>query len=159
MTEELSSMTSPEGDDATQSLWLACAEQLAQELPEQLFNTWIKPLTAQVAPDFSKVTLQVANRFKLDWIRAQYAARIAAILENLYGQPVAVELAIAQRANVVRTYVRAGKPVGQLPAEAAPQASESTAPAPQPEPAAQEAAHHSRLNPALTFATLVEGTA
>ena len=152
-------MTSPEGDDATQSLWLACAEQLAQELPEQLFNTWIKPLTAQVAPDFSKVTLQVANRFKLDWIRAQYAARIAAILENLYGQPVAVELAIAQRANVVRTYVRAGKPVGQLPAEAAPQASESTAPAPQPEPAAQEAAHHSRLNPALTFATLVEGTA
>ena len=93
-------MTSPEGDDATQSLWLACAEQLAQELPEQLFNTWIKPLTAQVAPDFSKVTLQVANRFKLDWIRAQYAARIAAILENLYGQPVAVELAIAQRANI-----------------------------------------------------------
>ncbi len=152
-------MTSQEGDDATQSLWLACAEQLAQELPEQLFNTWIKPLTAQVAPDFSKVTLQVANRFKLDWIRAQYAARIAAILENLYGQPVAVELAIAQRANVVRTYVRAGKPVGQLPAEAAPQASESAAPAPQPEPAAQEAAHHSRLNPALTFATLVEGTA
>ncbi len=41
---------------------------------------------------------------------AQYAGRIAAILENLYGQPVAVELAIAQRANVVRTYVRAGEP-------------------------------------------------
>jgi chromosomal replication initiator protein len=28
-------------------------EQLAQDLPEQQFNTWIKPLTAQVAPDFS----------------------------------------------------------------------------------------------------------
>ena len=99
-------MTSPEGDDATQSLWLACAEQLAQELPEQLFNTWIKPLTAQVAPDFSKVTLQVANRFKLDWIRAQYAGRISAMLESLYGQPVTLELALAQRESVVRTYVR-----------------------------------------------------
>jgi chromosomal replication initiator protein len=63
-------------------LWQACIEQLAQDLPEQQFNTWIKPLVAQVAEDFSKVTLLVANRFKLDWIRAQYAGRIAALLEG-----------------------------------------------------------------------------
>jgi chromosomal replication initiator protein len=69
------------------SLWQACTEQLAQELPEQQFNTWIKPLVAQVSDDFSKVTLFVANRFKLDWIRAQYAGRIAAMLEKIYGQP------------------------------------------------------------------------
>ena len=68
--------------DAGHSLWQACAEQLAQELPEQQFNTWIKPLTAQVTEDFSKVTLFVANRFKLDWIRAQYAGRISA---SFYG--------------------------------------------------------------------------
>ena len=67
---------------AGQALWQACTEQLAQDLPEQQFNTWIKPLTAQVAPDFSKVTLLVANRFKLDWIRAQYAGRISALLEG-----------------------------------------------------------------------------
>ena len=72
--------------DAGHSLWQACAEQLAQELPEQQFNTWIKPLTAQVTEDFSKVTLFVANRFKLDWIRAQYAGRISAMLEKIYGQ-------------------------------------------------------------------------
>src|SRR3989344_4899113 len=65
------------GADAGQGLWQACVEQLAQDLPEQQFNTWIKPLIAQVAEDFSKVTVLVGNRFKLDWIRAQYAGRIA----------------------------------------------------------------------------------
>ena len=136
---------------AGQALWQACTEQLAQDLPEQQFNTWIKPLTAQVAPDFSKVTLLVANRFKLDWIRAQYAGRISALLEGLYGQPVTLELALAQRESVARTYVR----------PAASQATEATGNAPAA-PAAEEAPNGSfrtRLNPALTFETLVEGTA
>jgi chromosomal replication initiation ATPase DnaA len=33
--------------NAGDSLWQACIDQLAQELPEQQFNTWIKPLVAQ----------------------------------------------------------------------------------------------------------------
>ncbi|MDA8446045.1 chromosomal replication initiator protein DnaA [Paracidovorax valerianellae] len=152
MTEEPSS--SPDNDtgaDAGQGLWQACVEQLAQDLPEQQFNTWIKPLTAQVAPDFSKVTLLVANRFKLDWIRAQYAGRIAALLEGLYGQPVSLELALAQRETVARTYVRS-TPTGQVvSSEPTPAAAASD------EPVA--GAFRSRLNAALTFETLVEGTA
>jgi chromosomal replication initiator protein len=90
--------------DAGDSLWQACVDQLAQDLPEQQFNTWIKPLSAQVSENFSKVTLFVANRFKLDWVRAQYAGRIAAVLEKLYGQPVQLELAITPRENGTRTY-------------------------------------------------------
>jgi len=78
------------GNEAGQSLWQTCVDHLAQELPEQQFNTWIKPLLAHVADDLSKVTLFVANRFKLDWVRAQYSARIAALLEKIYGQPVSV---------------------------------------------------------------------
>src|SRR6185369_8599109 len=80
--------------NAGDSLWQACVDQLAQELPEQQFNTWIKPLVAQVSEDFSKVTLHVANRFKLDWVRAQYSGRIAGLLEKLYGHPVQLELAL-----------------------------------------------------------------
>ena len=75
-------------DSVGDSLWQACVDQLAQELPEQQFNTWIKPLTAQVADDLSRVTVFVANRFKLDWVRAQYAGRSPSWLEKLYGQPV-----------------------------------------------------------------------
>ncbi|RYF55089.1 MAG: chromosomal replication initiator protein DnaA, partial [Comamonadaceae bacterium] len=89
---------------AGDSLWQACVDQLAQELPEQQFNTWIKPLVAQVSEDFSRVTLYVANRFKLDWVRAQYAGRIAAMLEKMYGQPVQLELAITPRDGAARVY-------------------------------------------------------
>ena len=89
-------------NDIGQSLWQTCIEQLAQELPEQQFNTWIKPLHAQVQDDFSKVTIFVANRFKLDWVRAQYSGRIAGMLEKLYGQAMQIELAITPRENVVR---------------------------------------------------------
>src|SRR5215203_4987466 len=90
--------------EAGDSLWQACVDQLAQDLPEQQFNTWIKPLVAQVSEDFSRVTLFVANRFKLDWVRAQYAGKIAGMLEKMYGQPVQLELAITPRDNSTRTY-------------------------------------------------------
>ncbi|WBY00051.1 chromosomal replication initiator protein DnaA [Ramlibacter tataouinensis] len=130
------------------SLWQACVEQLAQELPEQQFNTWIKPLAARVTDDFSKVTLYVANRFKLDWVRAQYAGRIAATLEKLYGQPVQLELALAQRESPARPFVGVSAP--EIP------------PATEPVELADESApgaFKNRLNTALTFDTLVEGTA
>ncbi|MDE2604473.1 MAG: chromosomal replication initiator protein DnaA [Burkholderiales bacterium] len=134
--------------EAGDSLWQACVDQLAQDLPEQQFNTWIKPLTAQVSDDFSKVTLFVANRFKLDWVRAQYAGRIAAVLEKLYGQPVQLELAITPRDIGARTY--------SAPAVAA------NAPAAEPVEAEEDpgaGAFKTRLNTALTFDSLVEGTA
>jgi len=150
MTEEShrSPMGQP-GADAGQGLWQACVEQLAQDLPEQQFNTWIKPLIAQVAEDFSKVTLLVGNRFKLDWIRAQYAGRIAALLESIYGQSVTLELALAQRESVARTYIRPATAQPSAPSDAQNHASDE----------ASAGAFRTRLNPALTFETLVEGTA
>jgi chromosomal replication initiator protein len=138
------------GSSAGHSLWQACVEQLAQELPEQQFNTWIKPLVAQVTDDFSKVTLFVANRFKLDWIRAQYVGRISALLEKLYGQIIPLELALTPREAQVRTSIAALVPqgVGVVP-EPAVVVGEDPA----------QAQFKNRLNTALTFDTLVEGTA
>jgi chromosomal replication initiator protein len=133
---------------AGDSLWQACIDQLAQELPDQQFNTWIKPLQAQVSDDFSKVTVFVANRFKLDWIRAQYSGRIAAMLEKLYGQPVQLELALALREPAVRTYpVAANSEIGPAPESA------------EVEPDTSSGGFKNRLNTALTFDSLVEGTA
>ena len=143
--------------EAGQNLWPACLDVLAQELPQQQFNTWIKPLTARVAADQSKLTLFVGNRFKLDWIRAQYGARIAGILESLHGQRVDVELALAPRATPVKPTI----PECPSPAEVAPTAPPAepmAAPAPDEE-ASASGAFRSRLNGALTFDTLVEGSA
>ncbi len=136
------------GLDIGQSLWQSCVDLLAQELPEQQFNTWIRPLSAQIPEDFSKVTIFVANRFKLDWVRAQYSTRIAATLEKLYGQPVQVELAITPRETVTRV---AAQPMAREMAvveEIADVAEERSSTGPK-----------NRLNSMLTFETLVEGTA
>ena len=132
-----------------QSLWQSCVDQLAQELPEQQFNTWIKPLTAAVQEDMSKVTVFVANRFKLDWVRAQYSSKIASLLEKLYGHPILVELAITPReAPAKQAYTPA---IAQTAAmEESPEVSEDLRSSSSPK---------NRLNSMLTFETLVEGTA
>lgn len=145
MSEGLpSGLASGAGD----SLWQACIDQLAQELPEQQFNTWIKPLVAQVADDFSKVTIFVANRFKLDWVRAQYTGRISGLLEKLYGQPVQLELALAPREAIVRTYASPAVQEPGMQSEPGEMAED-----------ASPAVFKNRLNTALTFDNLVEGTA
>ena len=141
----LAAATTPGAGDG---LWLACIEQLAQELPEQQFNTWIKPLAAQVSDDLTRVTLFVANRFKLDWVRAQYAGRIAALLEKIYGQPVQLELVLAHREQPARAYASPVTPERMPTPEAADAAEDANA-----------AVFKTRLNTALTFDTLVEGTA
>ncbi len=141
------SSTSP-GQEIGQSLWQSCIDQLAQELPEQQFNTWIKPLTALVLDDMSKVTIFVANRFKLDWVRAQYSGRIAGMLEKLYGQPILVELAITPREAPVRSSF--------TPAAAQTAAIEESSEMGED---LRSSGLKNRLNSMLTFETLVEGTA
>ena len=134
-------------------LWAICVDQLAQELPEQQFNTWIRPLVADVAHDLSSVTIQVGNRFKLDWIRAQYAARISVLLESISGQKIPLELALAPREAPARQIA------GGLKAN---QSGVIELLAPAPVAVVDEtagAAFKSRLNTALTFDTLIEGTA
>ena len=133
-----------------QSLWHSCLDVLAQEIPEQQFNTWIRPLSATVAADRSKVVVSVANRFKLDWIRAQYAARITVLMEALNGAPVNLELVLAPREGPSRTSPAPRTVQDQVLAELPDLApAEVTAPS----------GPKTRLNPALAFSTLVEGSA
>jgi chromosomal replication initiator protein len=136
------------GHGAGQSLWQICVDQLAQELPEQQFNTWIKPLSAQITDDLTKVTIFVANRFKMDWIRAQYSSRISNLLENLSGQAVRVELALAPREAPARNQTLQ-RSVEVVPVEETVEIGED-----------RTAGNlKNRLNTALTFDSLIEGTA
>ncbi|NBX15418.1 MAG: chromosomal replication initiator protein DnaA, partial [Betaproteobacteria bacterium] len=129
-------------------LWLDCVEQLAQELPEQQFNTWIRPLAARVSEDQTKVTVLVGNRFKLDWVRTQYAHRLAAILQQLQGHPITLELSLTPREIPVKSSSFRPMPEPELVMEPG---IEAEAPA--------GAGFRTRLNSALTFDSLVEGSA
>jgi len=131
-----------------QDLWQNCVDQLAQELPEQQFNTWIKPLQASFSSDFSKVTVLVGNRFKLDWIRTQYSKKLSTILSALYGQTIVVDLALSPKEAVSRT-ISSGLSTENEFSYSAPALIED----PVEEP------FRNRLNPSLTFESFVEGSA
>ena len=79
-------------------LWDRGLERLAAELPQQQFNTWIRPLPpADVTVDGAavRVDLCAPNRFKRDWIRSQFGERIERTLSEIAGMPVRLELHIA----------------------------------------------------------------
>jgi chromosomal replication initiator protein len=140
----------PEHTDAGHALWQTCIDQLAQELPEQQFNTWIKPLQARVSDDFSRVSVVVGNRFKLDWIRAQYATRITALLSQLYGQDIQLDFVLAPKEAPSRTaFSQAMAEPEELSAQFQPPASAD----------GTLNGFKNRLNSSLCFDTLVEGTA
>lgn len=138
----------------TEDLWLRGCERLAADLPEQQYNTWIRPLaTPRVESSddglAALVALQVPNRFKLDWIRSQYAARIESVLSEVAGQPVRLELSLAPRDTAP---IRG---LGQAPASADAAAEKPARPA-TPLPTPQNT---NKLNASLTFDTLVAGRA
>jgi len=166
----------------TEDLWTLGCARLAAELPEQQFNTWIRPLPAPTIdhhPDASEtvVALRVPNRFKLDWIRTQYATRIQSLLTEVAGHPVRLEIVLHTRDVPVaaRSSAPAGRPSPTHRRDGDSQvhqpavndshgsqgSREPTAPK-QPQPAGPSAAPAStthKLNTSFTFDNLVPGRA
>jgi chromosomal replication initiator protein len=140
-----------------EQIWQACCKQLAGEIPIQQFAAWIKPLAPPSwSEDSSTAILSVPNRFKMDWLRSQYGSRIAEALASVAGRPVQVEFAI-HKPQPVRPSVQQPAAVRQTPVQALAEAVVDE-PAPPASPA-QDALERSRLNPLLSFDTLVAGKA
>ena len=145
-------------------LWRRGCERLAAELPEQQFNTWIRPLpAAEVAENGDAgtvVTVRVPNRFKLDWIRNQYASRIESVLTEIAGKPVRLDVTLANRdaANVpAPAFAGAAAVATAMPSNGT--AHPAIAVMPRAAASAPELPSRSRLNLGLTFDTLVPGRA
>ena len=202
-------------------LWPLVCARLAAELPQQQFDTWIRPLQALAsgpAPSSSpgrpahacgqdaapaagsavgllerpplaaapRLQLLVQNRFKLEWVRTQYAGRIASVAAEIAGAPVELDLEVAPRQGPAHgpgpgsASAGPGTPPGQAVqggrsaadlarmalegARASGQAWPAQDPAPGAAPGgaprgAAPALPSHRLNAALTFDTLVAGRA
>jgi chromosomal replication initiator protein len=147
----------------TLDLWHKGCERLAAELPEQQFNTWIRPLpeasVSEATGEDTVVTLKVPNRFKLDWIRNQYAGRIQAVLTELAGRPVRLEIALAPTSAPLRSSPASASASTGPTTQATVGTEAREVPRPAPAAAAPPAPSRSRLNSALTFDTLVPGRA
>jgi chromosomal replication initiator protein len=62
------------------SFWTRCMGALEAELPEQQFNTWVRPLQAMEGAGALK--LLAPNRFAVDWINANLLPRIGELLRD-----------------------------------------------------------------------------
>ncbi len=82
-----------------ENFWQTCSAQLELELTPQQFSAWIKPL---IALDFEDGKLRVAapNRFKLDWVKSQFASRITALASQYWETPTEVQFVLDPRLNV-----------------------------------------------------------
>jgi len=79
------------------SVWEGCMDHLRGELPEQQFNTWIRPLKR--SEDVNDCLQLVApNRFVLDWVNDKFLYRIEEIVSQLHAHaPLRVHLIAAAR--------------------------------------------------------------
>ncbi len=112
-------------------LWQQCVELLRDELPAQLFNTWIRPL--QVEGDSAELRIFAPNRFVLDWVNDKYLGRLLELLEERSGgQAPALSLLIGSKRSAV---ARSPVPMASsAPSAASPRADTASAPAPRSEP-------------------------
>ena len=125
----------------TDTLWQRACERLAMELPEQQYNTWIRPLPpADVGLDggVTTVSVRVPNRFMLDWIRTQYSARLETILSDLQPGEIRMDIALAPRTAAPVAQPGGPRPGMVMPGRALPpnaqQAQPAYAPAGMPQP-------------------------
>lgn len=138
--------------------WRSCTKQLRDELTPQQYTAWIKPLTAGEFRNSDRVLrIGAPNRFKLDWVKNQFATRIGSLASDYFDGPVQLEFFLDAKINpaeVPAAPIASVRPAdgsrhngGGVPAQA-PNDGSQTSPS-----------DRSRLNPDLTFENFVTGKA
>jgi len=113
------------------TVWNRCVRDLQAELPEQQFNTWIRPL--QAVEEGSVLKLLAPNRFVVDWLNEHYLGRIEELMDDAGGNARVVVEVGSRQASAVQP---------SITARAAP---------------SREPPVISRLNPEFVFENFVEG--
>jgi chromosomal replication initiator protein len=140
-----------------ENFWQTCSAQLEQELTPQQFSAWIKPL---VPLGYEEGWLRVAapNRFKLDWVKTQFASRITVLASQYWEMPVNVQFVLDPRLNAAKKPTAATMPAPVIRDNAD---EPGGMPGHIPELANEAAPRRdqSRINTALTFDSFVTGKA
>ncbi len=138
------------------AVWQKCLNRLEDELSAQQFNTWIRPLQAEV--DDGRLKLLSPNRFVQDWVVQRFRNRIEELLGE-FGGEVSLQLIfeVGSRKAAVPAAARRPEPPPAAPPPARVASTEALVasfPAPPVRPAE---GRRSNLNPNFTFETFVEG--
>ncbi len=64
----------------TTANWQKCVQALQGEISQGQFNTWIRPLSAELEPDGKLLWVKAPNRFILDWVSSKFLIRIRELM-------------------------------------------------------------------------------
>ncbi len=90
-------MSEPSTIDAEPRIWRHCLNRLENELTDQQFNTWIRPLHA-VQRD-NCLTLLAPNRFVMDFVSETYLMRVNEIADSFSASSLDVRIEIGGHDN------------------------------------------------------------
>ncbi|EKU83894.1 chromosomal replication initiator protein [Massilia sp. UYP32] len=151
-----------------ENFWQSASAQLELELTPQQFSAWIKPLVALDYED-GKLRIAAPNRFKLDWVKTQFATRITELAAQYWEAPVEVQFVLDPKNNPARKVADTSASGNSAtvdfnaprPAPGADNPSPSASPSPTQNLniANSPKREQSRINTELTFDSFVTGKA
>jgi chromosomal replication initiator protein len=129
-----------------ESFWDLCLQRFRENLTEQQFNTWIKPLSWE---ESDTPQIIAPNRFVLDWVKDKFGANIQGWAEQHYAHPLPVNFCLKRKAHIAPP-----------PSSATPMKQEQTT----TRPASSNTAGNGRpaglrLNPGFNFDNFIGGRA
>jgi chromosomal replication initiator protein len=77
-----------------ENFWPACISRFESELSAQQFNTWIKPLYAEI--DGEKVVICAPNRFVMQWVKDRFLKKIEQFAEELNFASLKIEFIVGE---------------------------------------------------------------
>ena len=140
-----------------ENFWQTASAQLELELTPQQYSAWIKPLVALDYED-GKLRIAAPNRFKLDWVKSQFANRITALACQYWEAPVEVQFVLDPRLNVKKPDAVRPAPAASNEGQLRP-SNQAVEPQPNLNIANSPKREQSRINPDLTFESFVTGKA
>ncbi len=79
------------------TVWQKCLGLLQEEYPAQQFNTWLRPLQAEMVDE--TLVLLAPNRFVVDWVQKNFYARIVELIRQLSADDIkSVSIEIGSKA-------------------------------------------------------------
>ena len=83
-----------------ENFWPTCLSRFEQELSAQQFNTWIKPLQAELIKTTlgdNALRILAPNKFVQQWVKERFLAKIESIATELLPINTLIELAISEK--------------------------------------------------------------
>jgi chromosomal replication initiator protein len=92
-------LVSEQESTSSVNFWSKCTDRLEHDLPQQQFNTWIRPL--QSLEDAHSIRLLAPNQFVLNWVQNHYLSDITEYLQSIAGANApTISLEIGSKATV-----------------------------------------------------------